>query len=58
MVILSSMVFSSQRAKLLLNKKNAQGYQSGTHQILKEHILKLHMTPKNKAIDILEHIIL
>ena len=29
-------------------KKNAQGYQSGTHQILKEHILNFNITPKTK----------
>ena len=29
-------------------KKNAQGYPSGTQQILKEHIPNFHITPKTR----------
>ena len=46
MVILSYMVFSFQWAELSLNKKNVQGYQSGTWQILKVPILIFQMIPK------------
>ena len=48
MVILDFLVFLSQRAKISLNKKNAQGCQSGIRQILKVDILNFQMTSETK----------